>query len=221
MNRIATIALCAALAVCLTGCITVKGGNNEPESETAEQEVQKAQESPDVDAAESANQTDTLDTALESTQIGTVSIDAPLSWTKNGEGDTVSFAAPDGKAMLLVQAQDVTDTFAELYSTAEETGDDIDEVKQNFASLYVSMGMGALEDEGMAYDAEQTDVNGNVASIATFMNDNYIGGACVILVDDSALVTVTVGGDSEKVTDDEYSALIDMFGEVVQSIAIA
>lgn len=224
MKRIATIALCASLAVCLTGCITVKGGNNEPEAEPAKQEAQGTQAEPEADApdaTESAEQEDALDTAIEPTQIDIVSIDAPLSWTKNGEGDTVSFVAPGSKAMMLVQVQDVADTFAELYSTAEDTGDDIDEVRGQFGELYVASAMGALEEGGMAYDSEIVDVNGNPASIATFVNEEYVGGAGVILIDESALVTVTVGGNGDNITDEEHSALIDMFGEVVQSIAIA
>lgn len=224
MKRIATMAMCATLTVCLTGCITVKGGNNEPEAEPAKQEAQGTQAEPEIDApdeTESTGPTDTLDTALEATHIGTVSIDAPLSWTKSDEGETVSFIAPGSKAMMLVQVQDVTDTFAELYSTAEETGDDIDEVRNNFSELYVSMGMGALEDEGAASDIEATEVNGCPARIASFSNGEHIGGALVVLVDDSALVTLIVSGNTDTITESEYEDLTDMFGDVIDSIKLA
>lgn len=212
------MALCAALAVCLAGCVTVKGGSDEPaQAESSDQAASGQEEAISRDGGELS---EGLDTSLSTVDFDGVAFSAPSSWTEDESDGKATFADPSGRAMMVVQIEDVSELYETTYDLMKDS-EDVGDVGDYVSGFIVDMRTSSFVDEGYASDAETMDVNGNKASIANFQADNVLGGLCIMLLDGKTLVTVTVGGDDASFDDDEFDSLIDMFGEVVQSISLA
>lgn len=211
MKKLIAASLCAALASGMVGCITVKGGS-EPIDETPAQRTESTEEQASPDSCSS-------NIELSVQTLKNISFYAPSSWDfEETDGGSI-YNEPNGKATMVIQAEDVSELYDTTYDLMKDA-DDVDDIDDYVSDFIVDLRANSFVEDGLSSDVEDMDINGNKARVSDFVSENVEGGLCVMLLGKTTLVTLTVGGNSDTASDEEFESLIDMFGEVASSVSL-